>query len=293
MPSEPLDFLKEYEIKIKKNIESVDGKTLEKDLTLHFTTVDPNKKFALMIFEAGTNISLGKFTVKDTTIDSNTSIFNPSLSFEYQLPSGKIAAGTAFSRIKNKMFGEWTKNDKDGSGSYEVDRKEFSLFLRLGSDSTNLKAGYCYFGYKFDEGSIDMTSNGTTVEEIRNASAESKMKKGLFAEINVSAGERFRFALGLKYAYFFKAEYKLIYDKRVLVPSVTETSVNATAKLSAHSVRIRPELSFLAIDDFRVFVNATIAASIWTGEISIFDDLNSYPGVDAYSGIGAGVRYYF
>ena len=86
----------------------------------------------------------------------------------------------------------------------------------------------------------------------------------------------------------------IIAYKEEMNPPGTKVPIEETASLSAHSARIRPEFSFLPLENLRVFINVTIAGSYWVGDdTSIFDDLKAYSGVDIYTGIAGGVRLYF
>ena len=161
------------------------------------------------------------------------------------------------------------------------------------SSSFNIKLGYCYFDYAFNNGEIAISVNDIVVENYTNLQAKSKMNKGFMGELNLGAGNKLRFSLGLMYRYFLTADYNISYIKEEVLTSAI-TSYNETGELSAHSVRVKPEISFLPLSNLRFFVNLTLAATLWEGEdTSMFDDLKSYPGVDTYAGLGAGIRYYY
>ena len=291
-PLKPLHYNRAYQVKISKDVSSVSGDSLEKDLLFNFSTAGLKK--TSMIVEVGNIVTFGKFSVKDKTVKIHTESINPMLGFEYLFKNGRWGAGIDLSKTQNKITGSYNDENEDGEGAYRVTRRELSLYSRyIVSETLSLKLGYCYFNYNFKEGEIEMREGGSVVKRITEFEAESKMKKGIMAEINFTGGKIFQFALGLQYKYFFGADYKLDYKEEVNPPG-TKVSVEETASLSAHSARIRPEFSFLPLENMRVFVNVTIAGSYWVGgDTGIFDDLKAYSGVDIYTGIAGGIRLYF
>jgi hypothetical protein len=62
------------------------------------------------------------------------------------------------------------------------------------------------------------------------------------------------------------------------------------ATLDAHSLRIRPELSFKLNENTRLYFNAVLGATAWEGTP---DGEQEYPGYDVFSAAGVGIRYYF
>ena len=240
---------------------------------------------AQIIVELGDAMTFGEFNYEDTTIEVNEEFVNPRGSIEFRFAGSPISIGGEYAQSKNEFDGEY----EDSDGTLEMERKEFVAFVRFGhKNGCNLRLGYRNFQYDINNAWINQRENGVLTEIDMDGIAEGKLSTGADVELNLAAGTSVQFALGLGYTFFKDAEYEWSY---------TAIGDNAgfhagAAEVDAHSVRVRPEISFGLSDELRVFVNGTIAATAWDIDKDD-DDTPDYPGIDIYSAIGAGIRYTF
>lgn len=243
-------------------------------------------------FEVGNAITFGKFTVEDTEIEVGTEAFNPRGSLEFNFGGTPFCLGIDFAISQNDFDGTYEDGEDTGKGSLDVDRDDFGAYMRLGSRESpvNLKLGYRYFKYEFSNGELDQFENGILVEWDREAEATGDLTKGIDAELNFVVGNNVQFALALGGSYFMDAKYKWSYIKTAPAEGIFDELVTGEMEMDAYSARIRPEFSFLATDNMRIFVNYTLQASIWEEDIE-GTAANQYPAVDVYSAAMIGLRY--
>jgi hypothetical protein len=224
--------------------------------------------------EGGTAITFGSFKYSGADVSIEKTFFNPRLSAEFGLKDTSFAAGIEFARSKNNFEGTW----KTGAGSVDIERTELAIYARYGErERNNLRLGYRRFSYDF--------TDGTFVDGLDNylsATATGKLTSGLDLEGTVAGGETITFSLTAGATYFIGADYEWSYSLN------GAPRVGNTAKLSAYSARLRPEISFKVGDSLRVFGNYMLSVSSWKGTPTGGKD---YAGVDVYSGIGVGVRW--
>lgn len=243
-----------------------------------------------LTIEVGNAITMGGLTVQDVEIDVETEAFNPRLGVEYSFAGSPVSIGADLALSENTFTGTWEGDDEGGDGSLDVERTDIGVYARLGSrDGVNLKVGYRNFSYEYSNGELAQYENGRLTERDENANATSDLTTGIDAELNLVFGEDFQVAFGIGYSFFMDAQYDWEYDQTV---GGRTTHVVGSAELDAHSARFRPEISFLAAENLRVYLNYTVQASIWTGDFE-GGDTEDYPALDLYSAAGVGVRYTF
>lgn len=234
-----------------------------------------------IIIELGDAMTFGDFTYEDTTIDVSEEFMNPRGSAEFRFGGTSLAIGGEYAQSKNTFDGEY----EDSDGTLDAERTEYVLFARLGhKNGTNLRVGYRNFKYDFSDATIHQDNGETDV----NGKATGKLATGIDAELTLAVGSDLQFALALGATYFTDAEYDWSYTA---IGGPNPGFHAGTAKLDAYSARVRPEISFAAGKNLRVFVNGTVQASTWDISQSEDDASPDYPGVDIYSAIGAGIRY--
>ena len=239
----------------------------------------------VLTLEVGDAVTLGNFTVEDTTIDVETEYANPQGCVELKLGNSPLSIGVSYAQSKNDFTGEWSGDIEDGDGAVTAERTDANAYIRLGSrDSMNLRVGYRYFKYDFSDGLIVQRENGVVTEVDKNAEASGDLTTGIDAELNFVFGDAVQFGLGIGGTYFMDADYTWEYDK-VVGGSTTRQTGSAT--VNGYSARLRPELSFKAGDSLRIFVNYTLQGTTWEGTP---DNGKDYPGVDVYSAAAAGIR---
>jgi hypothetical protein len=233
---------------------------------------------AELMVDVGNSFTMGKFDYEDATIEVKSSIANPRAGLEYRFAESPFGLGIEYAMSENDFEGEYENSD----GDLTMERTEYVAYLRLGSrDSVNVRFGYRSFEYDISDGDIRQ-SNG---EHDINGVANGDMTTGIDAELNLVFGEETTFGVGIGYTFFMDAEYTWEYD-------IESTGAHRTgsATLDAHSLRIRPELSFKLNDNTRLYFNAVLAATAWEGTP---EGEQEYPGYDVFSAAGVGIRYYF
>ena len=224
--------------------------------------------------EAGTAITFGEFKYSGADVKIEKTIFNPRASVEFGLGGTSLSAGLEYARSANQFTGTW----KTGNGEVDISRTELVVFARVGErERSNVRVGYRRFNYDFEDGQF---TDGANI--YLRASATGKLTTGLDVEGTVAGGDAVTFALTAGATYFVGADYAWSYSLN------GGPTTSDSAKLSAYSVRLRPEISFKVGDSLRVFGNWMLAASSWKGTPSGGKD---YAGVDVYSGIGVGARF--
>jgi len=236
-----------------------------------------------IIIELGDAMTFGDFTYEDTTINVSEEFMNPRGSAEFRFGGTPFAIGGEYAQSKNEFDGTY----EDSSGNLDAERTEYVLFLRLGhKNGTNLRLGYRNFKYDFTDATIFQDNGEVDI----HGDTTGKLATGLDAELTLAFGSDFQFALALGASYFMDAKYDWSYTA---VGGPNPGFHAGTAKMDAYSARVRPEISFAAGKNLRVFVNGTVQASTWDISQSEDDASPDYPGVDIYSAIGAGIRYTF
>ncbi|OGV68921.1 MAG: hypothetical protein A2283_16745 [Lentisphaerae bacterium RIFOXYA12_FULL_48_11] len=236
---------------------------------------------AEVIVDVSDAFTAGKFTYDDATIKVKSSAANPRGSLEYRFNDTPFAIGVEYATSKNEFDGEY----EDSDGTLEMERTEYVAYVRLGGrNSTNLRLGYRNFEYDITDAVIDQYEGGTLVEQDINGIANGAMATGIDAELNLIFGDKITFGVGIGYTFFTGAEYTWEYDA---IPGGHQVG---SAELDAHSLRIRPEVSFEAMENLRLYVNVMLAATAWEGTP---DDGKDYPGFDVYSAAAVGLRYSF
>lgn len=235
---------------------------------------------AEVIVDVSDAVTVGSFKYEDAKITVKSSAANPRASLEYKFGESPFAIGVEYASSKNDFDGTY----EDSDGTLTMERTEMAAYVRFGSKhSTNLRVGYRKFEYDVTDAIINQSSGERDINGVANGD----LTTGIDAELNLIFGEKVSFGVGLGYTFFTGAEYTWAYDK--VVGGSVEHKVGS-AKLDAHSVRVRPELSFEAIENLRIFINYTLAATAWTGTP---DGGQDYPGVDVFSAAAVGLRYSF
>lgn len=236
--------------------------------------------------DVGNAITMGSFTYEDATIDVGTKVINPRLSAESSLGILPFGVGVEFAKSENGFDGEYDSSD----GTIDVERTEMGLYARFGNpNGSNFKIGYKNFKYDMSNGDITKrNSNGVVTENDINGTATGALSTGIDAELTLAAGSEVQFAVGLGASYFMDAEYDWSYTA---VGGSNPGYKTGSATLDAISVRVRPEMSFAINEQLRIYFNATLQASAWTGDLP--EDGADYPGVDIYSAVAGGIRYTF
>jgi hypothetical protein len=243
-----------------------------------------------LILSAGDAITFGGLKVKDVTIDVETEVFNPRLGAEYKFGGTAFAIGAEYAMSENSYTGEYSDNDSNGNGSFDVKRSDLGLYVRFGSrDNVNFKLGYRYFNFEFSNGELDQYENGILTEEDRNGEATGDLTTGIDGELNLALGDELQFALALGGSYFIDANYEWSYDKKGEDTGGAWQHVEGSATYDAYSARIRPEISFEPVDNLRIYLNYTLQASMWSADVDT-DDFGDYPGLDLYSAVECGAR---
>ena len=233
-----------------------------------------------LMVELGNAFTMGNFTYEDATIDIESSSSNPRGAIEWQPANSTISLGAEYLSSKNSYSGEY----EDGDGTLDMERTEWGLYVRFGDrERTNFRIGYRNFKYDISNAIIndppDRDVDGT---------ATGDMTTGVDAELTLAGGDTIRFALSIGASYFLDADYQWSY----LETAGDEPGPHSgTASLDAVGLRLKPEISFRASPNLVLFVNGTLAASTWIGDVD--DDNPDYAGVDIFSGVGVGLRYYF
>lgn len=232
---------------------------------------------AEVIVDVSDAFTAGKFTYGDSTIKVKSSAANPRGSLEYHFIDTPFAIGVEYASSENDFEGEY----EDSDGELSMERTEYAAYIRLGGkNSTNLRLGYRNFEYDITEGDIRQSSGEHDINGIANG----KMATGIDAELNLLFGEKVTFGVGIGYTFFTGAEYTWEYD------IVGGGHQAGSAELDAHSLRIRPEISFETMENLRIYVNVMLAATAWEGTP---DNGKDYPGFDIYSAAAVGLRYSF
>jgi hypothetical protein len=236
-----------------------------------------------IIVELGDAMTLGEFTYEDTTIDISEEIFNPRGGIEFRFGGTPFSIGGEYAQSENTFDGEYEESD----GTMDVERTEYVAFLRLGhKNGTNLRLGYRSFEYDFSDAIIHQDNGETDID----GEASGDLTTGYDAELTLAIGSDVQFALAVGGTYFTDAKYEWSYTA---IGGPNPGFHAGSAKLDAYSARIRPELSFAAGENLRIFVNAMVSASTWQIDEDDDEATPDYPGVDVYSAIGAGIRYTF
>lgn len=235
-----------------------------------------NADASQIIVELGDAVTMGNFDYGDASIDVSTEWFNPRGSVEYCFGGTPFAIGGEYAQSKNTFDGTY----QDSYGNLDVKRTEYLAFVRLGhKDRTNFRLGYRNFKYDFSNGTVHQ--NGETDTD---GTATGKLATGIDAELNLAMGSDVQFALAIGGTYFTGAKYDWSYLNGA------GTRVSDNAKLDAYSARLRPEISFKAGDNLRIFINYMVQVSTWEAQAEGSPD---YAGVDIYAAAAAGIRYTF
>jgi len=233
---------------------------------------------AEVIVDVSDAFTAGKFTYEDTTVKVKSSAANPRGSLEYRFNDTPFAIGVEYASSKNDFEGEY----EDSDGDLTMERAEYAAYVRIGKrDSVNLRLGYRNFEYDITDGDIRQSSGEHDIHGIANG----KMTTGIDAELNLLFGEKVTFGVGIGYTFFTGAEYTWQYD----IENGPQNQAGS-AELDAHSLRIRPEISFETMENLRIYLNVMLAATAWEGTP---DNGKDYPGFDVYSAAAVGLRYSF
>lgn len=233
-----------------------------------------------LMVELGNAFTMGNFTYEDATIDIEASSSNPRGALEWRANGSTVALGAEYAKSENSYTGEY----EDGDGTLDMERTEWGVYLRFGDrERTNLRVGYRNFKYDISNAIIndppDHDVDGTATGELTT---------GADVELTLATGETLRFALSIGASYFFDADYEWSY----LEVAGDEPGPHAgTAALDAVGLRLKPELSYRLNENLVIFANGMVAASTWVGDVD--DDNPDFAGVDIFSGVGVGLRYYF
>lgn len=242
--------------------------------------------------DLGNAVTFGKFTYDDATIDIEGELFNPRGALEYQFAELPLAVGLEASMSENTFTGDYDDGDGDsGEGEVDIERQEMALYLKFVPNNTfSFRIGYRNFNYDLSNADITQYENGAIDERDINGVADCSLATGIDTQLGLIFGSPDALQLGLTlgYTYFIDAEYDWEYDE-VIGAATTHRTGSATA--NAHSLRIRPEVSFPLTDAVRLYADWCIAATAWDADLP--DEDPSYPGFDMYSGVSVGVRYAF
>lgn len=238
--------------------------------------------------EIGTDMTFGKFTYSDATVDISEELINPRVSVEFALPDSAVSLGLLYAASENRFSLDFDDGKKQLDGDLDVERTDLIAFLRFGPrDRSNLRLGYRRFEYEFSNGELDETRNRVPTKRIRDGSAEGDLTTGVDAEVNLVFGENVRFGIMLGVTYFKDAKYRWEYRDELAGGRIER----GTATLDALSLRLGPELVFPVSESLRLFVNYSVSATSWLG--SKDDEHEEYAGVDIMTGFGIGIRYAF
>lgn len=240
-----------------------------------------------LLVEAGTEATVGKFEYADATVDISEEAFNPRLSAEYELPKSAFSFGVAYASSDNDYSLEFDDGEKTLDGDLTVERTDLIPFIRLGHrDGVNFRIGYRMFEYELSDGTLDETEDGRFTMRIRNGTAKGELDNGIDAQLNLLFGNSVQFGVRLGATYFMDAEYTWQYRDQLKGGAIQ----TGTAKLDAMSVSVAPELTFRLADEFRLFVNYTIAGTTWIDNEDTDED---YAGTDVMTSLGVGLRATF
>lgn len=237
--------------------------------------------------ETGTDISYGKFTYEDATVDASRELWNPRFSLEFSEPGGSVSLGVAYARSENDFSLDFDDGEKELIGDLKAKRRDLIPFLRFSvSDNLSLRLGYRRFTYEFSRGVLDETRDGRLTKSIRDGYAKATLNTGLDAEARIMFGRTAKFGVVVGATYFKDAKYRWGYLDEARGGALER----GTATLNALSLRIAPEIQVPLGDGVLGYVNYTISATSWLSSKTEHED---FAGTDIMTSIGVGFRYAF
>lgn len=241
----------------------------------------------LVTVEAGTAVTMGRFSFQDITVDMSREIFNPFVSVEYRFSGTEFSIGLLYAGSQNRFELDYNDGDLVLTGSIDAERREFLPYVRFGKrDRSNFRFGYRMFNYTFSNGELDEIENDILTKLIRSAHAEGTLSSGFDAELNMVFGDVFQFDIMVGGTYFFDAKYEWEY---INILTNTPFQTGGT-DLEAASIRVAPGFNYRVKDALRLFGKYQIQATFWMGN---GDDSEEYAGRDIMTAIMIGARYSF
>ncbi|HMO51509.1 MAG TPA: hypothetical protein PKE26_00620 [Kiritimatiellia bacterium] len=238
-----------------------------------------------LLIEAGTDITFGKFTYKDATVEVTEEFFNPNLMLEYVFPDRLYGIGVRYAMSENGFTLDYADNKKKLVGNMDAERTILLPYLRIGPhDGVFFRIGAIFYEYEFSNATLDETRNGVPTKRIRDGYAKGELTPGLDAEISMLFGKKVQLGLHIGGAFYPGAKYTWRYRDELKGGAL----VTGNAKLDAATVRGGPELSVAVGKNWRLFARYAISATSWLGNED--EEHEDYAGTDIMTSVLVGLR---